>query len=206
MLASICPLGERARSSRWWVTALAYTLGSVLGGSATGALSATLGSLLPWRAAPASAGALALLLLAGLLLDRRVLGLRLPTWRRQVDEAWLGRYRGWVYGAGFGAQLGVGVVTIVTSATVYAAALLWALSGEVPVGAALGAVFGGVRALPVLCTARVRDRAALHRTFRWLQRWAPAADRLAQASLAGSAAVLLVAACIDAGALPARGG
>ena len=95
-----------------------------------------------------------MLLLAGLLLDRRAAGLRLPTWRRQVDEAWLARYRGWVYGAGFGLQLGLGVVTIVTSATVYATVLLCALSGSPPVGLALGALFGLARALPVLGAGR----------------------------------------------------
>ena len=52
---------------------------------------------------PPGLGGAAVLLLAGLLLDRRVGGLRLPTWHRQVDERWLARYRGWVYGLGFGA-------------------------------------------------------------------------------------------------------
>jgi hypothetical protein len=31
-----------------------------------------------------------------------------PSWQRQVDERWLTTYRGWVYGAGFGFQLGAG--------------------------------------------------------------------------------------------------
>ena len=103
-------------------------------------VAAALGGLLPesWRGSPVAAILVAALLLAGLPLDSRVAGLRLPTWRRQVDEAWLGRYRGWVYGAGFGVQLGLGVVTIVTSATVYATVLLCALSGSPPVGLALG--------------------------------------------------------------------
>ena len=37
--------------------------------------------------------------------------------RRQVNEDWMARYRGWAYGAGFGLQLGLGVVTIVTTAS-----------------------------------------------------------------------------------------
>lgn len=49
--------------------------------------------------------------LAGLALDLGLGALRLPGPARQVDEDWLARYRGWVYGAGFGTQLGLGVVT-----------------------------------------------------------------------------------------------
>ena len=41
-----------------------------------------------------------------------------------MNEEWLTSYRGWVYGAGFGAQLGTGVVTIVTSPIVYGVVLL----------------------------------------------------------------------------------
>src|SRR3954447_7454341 len=172
MLASISPLGERARSSRWGVTVTAYVLGSVLGGAALGLLAAALGSLLPssWHGSPTADGLVAALLLAGLALDSGVGRLRLPTWRRQVDEAWLGRYRGWVYGAGFGLQLGLGVVTIVTSSTVYATVVLAAVTGSVGAGALVGAVFGVVRSLPVLALRRVEDRADLHRVFDQLER------------------------------------
>jgi len=200
MLASITPLGERARSSRWAVTVIAYLTGSVLGGAVLGLLAAAAGSLLPasWRASPGGPGVAAVVLLAGLLLDRRVGGLRLPTWHRQVDERWLTRYRGWVYGLGFGLQLGAGVVTVVTSATVYATAALCVLSGSLAVGLVLGALFGLARALPVVGLARTRDRAGLHRHFRRLEHWAPRAERLAQASLASGAAVLVAVAAVAA--------
>jgi hypothetical protein len=196
MLASISPLGERARSSRWGVTVTAYVLGSVLGGAAVGVVAAALGSLLPssWRGSATAGLLVATLLLGGLLLDERAGGLHLPTCRRQVDEAWLGRYRGWVYGAGFGLQLGLGVVTTVASATVYATVLLCALSGSPPLGLALGTLFGLVRALPVLGLAGAHDRAALHRVFHHVERWAPRVDRLARATLATGAAALVAAA------------
>ena len=136
MLTSISPLGERARASRWWLTTLAYVVSSVVGGLALGLLAALVGSLLPasWRSSPAAYLLLAVVLVVGLLLDLGVAGRRLPTWRRQVDQAWLGRYRGWVVGVGFGAQLGFGLVTIITSATTYAVALLCLLSGDPAVG------------------------------------------------------------------------
>jgi hypothetical protein len=194
MLASISPLGERARASRWPLTVTAYLLASVAGGALTGLLAAALGSLVPasWRSGPVAGAVVAVLLVLGLLVDLGVRGARLPSWRRQVDEAWLARYRGWIYGAGFGLQLGLGVVTIVTSATVYAVLLLAAVSGRLPVGLLLGAVFGLVRALPVLALARVDDVPALHRVFRRLERWGPPLDLLARGALA-LAAVAVVA-------------
>jgi hypothetical protein len=47
-----------------------------------------------------------------------------------VNRTWLDRYRSWVYGAGFGWQLGVGVATFVMSATVYLMVVLAALTGR----------------------------------------------------------------------------
>jgi hypothetical protein len=120
-----------------------------------------------------------------------------PSWRRQVDEAWLARYRGWVYGLGFGVQLGLGVVTIVTSSTVYATVVLAALTGSVPGGALLGLVFGGVRALPVLALRRVQDRTELHRVFARLERLRGPADAVARGALVGAA--LAVPALVVAG-------
>jgi len=46
MLASIHPLGERARRSRWGVTVTAYLLGSVAGGAGAGAALGAVGAIL----------------------------------------------------------------------------------------------------------------------------------------------------------------
>jgi hypothetical protein len=196
MLSSISPLGERARGSRWWLTTAAYLVGSLAGGLALGGLAALLGGLLPdavrgSRWALLMAGAL---LLLGLALDLRPGGRGVPSWRRQVDEQWLTRYRDWVYGVGFGAQLGFGLVTIITSAATYAVVLLAALSGRVEAGFAIGAVFGVVRAVPSLLMARVRSREALHAVFGRVDRWAVPAQVVARVVLGGAAVALLAAA------------
>src|SRR5881396_3172532 len=106
MLGSITPLGERGRGSRWWLTVTAYLVGSTLGGLAFGG---GLG-LIGYSFASRTSVATRLAVLAGLLLDLGAFGLRLPTVRRQVDEGWRAGYRGWVWGFGFGLQLGAGVV------------------------------------------------------------------------------------------------
>src|SRR5688500_1406974 len=142
MLTSISPLGERARGNRWGLTVAAYVVASVLGGLTIGAVLGGAGTALP--SLPIVA---AIVCAVAAVAD---LTQRLPTMRRQVDEDWLTRYRGWVYGAGFGFQLGLGVVTIVTSAATYAALALCLLSGSVATGAAIGGCFGLVRALPIL--------------------------------------------------------
>ncbi len=190
MLSSITPLGQRGRAIAWRVTATAYLIGSVLGGLALGGLSAALGSLIPgpWRASPWAFALVAALLLVGLGLDTGVLGRRLPSWRRQVDEAWRTAYRGWVVGLGFGLQLGFGLVTIITSATTYAVALCAAWAGDLGAGLLLGGIFGLVRALPTLGLGRVRDRSALNGVFTRLERLAGPADVVAKTSLGAAAA------------------
>jgi hypothetical protein len=195
MLSSISPLGERARNSRWWLTTTAYLLGSLAGGLAMGGLAGALGSVLPdaLRTSAWTLVAVALLLLVGLAFDLRG-AQSLPSWRRQVDVAWLTRYRGWVYGVGFGAQLGFGLVTIITSATTYAVVLLAVLTGHLGAGLAVGATFGVVRALPSLLMARVDDRADLHRVFIRVEQWTNPAAVLAKVALGGAAVILLAAA------------
>jgi hypothetical protein len=141
MLTSINPLGERGRGYRWGWTVMQFTVASVLGGAAIGLLLGVLGSVVEL---PVGVAVLACAL-AGLA---DVLG-RVPSMRRQVDEDWLTRYRRWVYACGFGWQLGTGVTTIVTSAITYALlVLLWFVG--LPWAVVAGAVFGLVRALPVL--------------------------------------------------------
>ena len=195
MLSSISPLGERARSSRWWLTTTAYLLGSLAGGLTMGGLAALTGSVLPdvARTSRWSLVVVAALLLVGLAFELRG-AQSLPSWRRQVDVAWLTRYRGWVYGAGFGVQLGFGLVTIITSATTYAVVLLAALTGQLGAGLAVGATFGVVRALPSLLLARVDDRDSLHRVFILVEQWTNPAAVVARVALGGTAAVLLAAA------------
>jgi MFS family permease len=187
MLTSITPLGERGRSQRYAVTMTAYALGCLLGGATTGALLGLVGSRLP---------ALPVLLLgAAACLLAAVADLRgwLPLGRRQVDQDWLTAYRGWVYGAGFGFQLGLGVVTIISSAATLALLALALLTQSVAGGLLLGAVFGGTRALPTLLAGRVHTHADLRRVAAGLQRRASHAARATVAGLAAGGTVLLLA-------------
>ena len=191
MLASITPLGERSRGFSWGLTASAFAVGAVAAGALGGAVGGALGALAPagrWRDVAAL-----VLLSAALGVDVSPLRRRLPTTRRQVNEDWMGRYRGWVYGAAFGAQLGSGVATIVTSAAVYAAVLGAVLCGTAAAGAAVGAAFGATRALSLLPARRAADPASLVRLHHRLGRAQAPAGRAALAAEAAAIALVVVA-------------
>jgi hypothetical protein len=193
MLASINPLGERGRNQNYRLTVTAYVVGSTVAGAGLGALLGALGS--PVESRLVGFGVVAAVAVIGLALDARVLGLRVPGPRRQVNENWLVTYRGWVYGSGFGAQLGLAFLTIVTASATWVAFACALFAGSAAAGAAIGAVFGLARALPILSAARVRDPAALRAVVRRLERVRP---RVAVATTAvqGTAAAGLLALAI----------
>ncbi len=172
MLASITPLGERGRGGWWPRTVTAYVVGSAAGGAVMGAALGALGRPLVSLPRPAVVAAVGVGAVAAAAVDTTR---RVPTVRRQVDETWLVTYRDWVYGAGFGLQLGFGAVTIVTSASVYLTWLLELLSGAVTAGLVVGSVFGIVRALPLLAFAGVVTPAQLRLRHRTLARLTPVA-------------------------------
>jgi len=192
MLASINPLGERARDRRWGVTVTAYVLASTLAAGALGALLGGAGALVDLGPGGTAAAVLALAALA-LAFDLGLGGLRLPTVHRQVDKDWLGRYRGWVVGAGFGAQLGLGVITIVNTAAVYLTLALALLTGSVAAGATVGATFGAVRALVILVVPPVRRPEQLRLALRRMQAWRVPSERL---GIAVQAAVVVAAGAV----------
>jgi len=191
MLGSITPLGERGRGSRWWLTVSVYLVGSLVGGLLVGWTLAVAGATLGVGSWPLTLrlALIALALVIGALLDLRVGGLGLPTVHRQVDEEWRNRYRGWVWGLAFGFQLAVGVVTIVTTSTVYVTWLAAGLSGAAFGGAAVGATFGLARALPIFAVAGVRTPGQLVGVDATLRRLAAPARRATYAA-AGTIAAL----------------
>ncbi|MDQ1403563.1 MAG: hypothetical protein QOG03_1879 [Actinomycetota bacterium] len=194
MLASISPLGERARGSRWSVTVVAHVVGSIAGGALVAGALGAFGSVVPlssrWRG-----GLLAGVIAAALVVELAP-NVRLPTLHRQVDEDWLRRYRGWVYGFGYGFQLGMGVVTIVTTAALYAALAAAFLSGSLASGALIGVAFGATRGAVVLTNRNAHDAGRLRELHRRVQRWERPAWRVgvsAQAlALAAVAGTLMV--------------
>jgi sulfite exporter TauE/SafE len=187
MLSSIHPLGERARRSRWWLTTTAYVLGSAAGGAVLGLMAGAVGAALGLSLSPWVVAAVCVIIV---VLD--VTGV--PSWHRQVNEDWLRQYRGWVYGGGFGFQLGLGVVTIVTTAAVYGVVALAALSGSLWTGLVLGAVFGLSRSLPLLSVARVHRADQLRKLHVRLQRAAAPAHTLASSTLMIAAVAAVVTA------------
>jgi hypothetical protein len=170
MLATITPLAERGRGHRYRSTAAWFVTGAVAGGATLGlCLLAVAASL---RAAGISAGvSVAVGCTASVLAaaaDTGIGGFRLPVHHRQVNERWLDGFRPWVYGAGFGWQIGTGVATYIKTAAVYLLIVLAALSASPLLALGLGVLFGLVRGLAVFLGRGITSPAALaefHRRF-----------------------------------------
>lgn len=181
MLSSITPLGQRSRGMSWARTVIAFWIGAIAGGvllfSFAGLLGdlTNLGALNPWFAVVviATAGVLD-------LLGVTPLGLR-----RQVDEDWLGGYRDWVVGFGFGAQLGLGFTTYVTTWGTWALLLVGASLG-LELAVIVGVAFGVGRSMLLLANRRVHTTGALAERMRRFAAGESAANRVATAGYAVS--------------------
>ena len=178
MLSSISPFGERSRQSRWWLTVSAYLIGSVAGGATTGLVFGSIGGLLPISAS-AGLAILATAAVFGLAADLRVRGLSVPSLHRQVNEDWLTTYRGWIYGLGFGYQLGLGLATIVATSTVWLVWIAALARGSWLAGLAIGALFGFARGALIFATARAQEPAQLRDLFTSIAASAPQVHRTA---------------------------
>jgi hypothetical protein len=195
MLGSITPLGERSRGMSWPVTFAAFTAGAITAGGLAGALLGALGAL-PGLGETGALIVLAAASAGSLAFDLGWSGLRLPGPRRQVDERWLHRYRGWVYGVAFGFQLGAGVLTVVTTSAVYLTLLAAFLSGSWGSGALIGAIFGAARAASLLPARSVQTPAAVVAIDGRLRRLDVPAQRLTTAALACVLAASLLLAVV----------
>jgi hypothetical protein len=204
MLTSISPFGERARGQRWGVTVAAYVVASTVGGAVVGALLGGLGraALTPLDGDHDTVALLVLAVVAvvGLLVDVGAGGLRLPGPVRQVDENWLSSYRGWVYGAGYGVQLGAAFTTIVSASITYVAFVCALLANSVVAAMLIGATFGAARSVPQLLTAHVDDPFSLRVLMQRFDAALPRARRFAYVLQAVAAAVAIGAA-INVGAI-----
>lgn len=201
MLSTVTPLAEAGRGHRYRWTASWYFVGALTGGATTGVVAAAVAALV--RAAGLSTTTVASMAAAAAVcaaaLDGRWLGPTLPHHRRQVNEDWLGRYRAWVYGAGFGWQIGTGVATYIMTAGVYLVVVLAALTADPLVAVLLCVAFGGFRGSMVLIGATITSAERLRRAHERIEAWREPVRRTLVVVLACAAAVLAIA----GGATPA---
>lgn len=196
MLSTITPMAERGRGHRFSVTATWFVLGAVLGGLTLGSAAALLaaGVAALDLSTTATVGAAAVVAALGAMVDAGTFGRKPPFFRRQVDDAWLAKYRAWVYGGGFGWQIGVGLATYIMTAGVVVTALLAMLTGSPLAALGIGAFFGLCRGLAVLLGARITSPAALGAVHQTLDRLeAPVRWGVAGVQAAASVALGLVA-------------
>ncbi|MCB1038949.1 MAG: hypothetical protein KDA94_05390, partial [Acidimicrobiales bacterium] len=120
-------------------------------------------------------------------------GISLPIFKRQVNDAWLRDYRSWVYGAGFGWQIGVGVATYIMTAGVLLTVALAVLTGSPAAALGIGFTFGLVRGSAVWIARGATTPAALGRVHDRLEALAPASRAAAAVVQVAAAAILATA-------------
>jgi len=170
MLSSVTPLAEQGRGHRYRSTAAWFIAGGIAGGATLGLAMAAL-ALAVAAVAPAAVGVAAVACTVAVLAaasDTRLGGFRLPFHSRQVNERWLDQFRPWVYGAGFGWQIGAGLVTYIKTGALYLMIVVAALTARPGTALAVGVVVGLVRGLAVLLGRGITSPvtlAAFHRRF-----------------------------------------
>ena len=170
MLSQLTPVGEASRGYRYRTTAIWFVAGAIVGGATLGGVMAALAAAVSSLGVTSATllGIAAGLAVLGGAVDSDVLGFSPPFFRRQVNEYWLAKYRAWVYGSGFGWQIGAGVTTYIMTAAVFVTIGFGALSAGPWAALAIGITFGTARGLAVLLTARLRTTSelfAMHRRF-----------------------------------------
>jgi hypothetical protein len=215
MLSTVTPMAERGRGHRFWVTAAWFLAGGLAGGLTLGiaaALCALACAVIPSGVALAVAGACALV---GSVVDAGFLGVRPPFFKRQLDDAWLDRYRGWVYGLGFGWQIGVGFATYIMTTAVPVTVAFGALSGDPLLATGVGLLFGFVRGSAIAISGPATTTASLatiHRRFAALEEPVRQATAIALAAIGAIAlgaaspwALLAAVVLVAAASVLARG-
>jgi hypothetical protein len=195
MLSQLTPMAEAGRGRAFGKTAAWFVAGAMLGGCTLGAAIAVGADLCAASrlGTTAAVALVAISALAAAAVDARVLGFGPPFVRRQVNQDWLLEYRSWVYGGGFGWQIGAGITTYVMTAAVPLMIVIGVLGARPAAAFGIGLLFGFVRGLAVLLTARLRSPAALTSFHR---RFAALAEPVRRAVIAVEVAVAVSAAWI----------
>jgi hypothetical protein len=193
MLSTITPMAEAGRGHDFRSTSVWFVIGSIAGGLTLGGL---MGALALAVDALDATTTVALWIVAGASLvaaasDGRVGGFHLPGHDRQVNERWLDQYRSWVYGAGFGWQIGVGLATYIMTAGVYLLIVMGGLTAGPGIAIALGGLFGLVRGLAVYLAVGLDSR---ERLLAFHQRFESWREPVRQAMIVVQALVAVVAA------------
>lgn len=172
---TIAPSGRRAPLN--WVRLIAFALAAMMGGAITFGIAGAVGSVWEIRPMPS----LGLVVVAGLWIGTwhgtRFAFPPLPYRRGQVPRSWSESLTGVVR---FGAALGLGMATNVSSGLLHFAFILAFLEGSLRTGVVAGVVFGIARSAPVLLAFMVptypRDPDDYKRFF---TRYLPPSRRLA---------------------------
>ena len=171
MVESIAPVVYGTKSRYRWAVVL-HALSAGLAGATFGMALAGIGALMqaPWG----TAGKVVVVAAALAYAARELFGLPLPLFdrRQQVPDWWRTFYGPHVAASLYGAGLGIGFFTFLRYGTYVVVCVLAVVSGDVLVGAALGATFGLSRGLTTLTSASTEDEVEAANVVERLERTA----------------------------------
>lgn len=156
MVETIAPV-VYGRKARYFLAVGLHALAAGVAGATFGAGLALLGGALkaPWG----PVGAITIACASVAYASRELLGVPLPLFdrKRQVPDWWRTFYAPPVAATLYGAGLGIGFLTFLRFGTYVVVSLIAVSSGDVRVGALLGATFGLARALTTMVSAGAVD-------------------------------------------------
>jgi hypothetical protein len=187
MVETIAPVVHGGRTLRYYTTVALHAVGALVAAAALGALLGGVGMMLgaPWD----EAGPIAVAAVGALYALRELVRLPVPIPDRkaQVPDWWRTFYAPRVAALLYGLGLGAGFLTNLSFGTLVAVGALAVTSGDVLIGALLGAPFGLARGLSVLI-ARDDGAATVDRLMARAQTRAPeVVNGLALVALSGAA-------------------
>jgi hypothetical protein len=193
MLSSLTSFGEASRGNRYSVASTAFVAAALVGGLCLG-LALAVPALAIGAIGLTPTGTAAVVAIAAAVTIAADFGfLKTPRIPRQVDESWFGQFRPWVYGAGYGWQIGAGLATYVMTNAVYLMLVVGVMTTNPWIATCVGALFGGIRGLTLLIGWRLVDPAKIRSLHRRLDTLEPASRVLA---ISGQVVVLAVAAAL----------
>lgn len=197
MVTSIAPAVFAGNRRKWLVSAVIFVIGGALGGMATGTLLSVVGAAAATIAPIRRATLLALAFGAfGYALhEQGIWHLPTPSPRRQVPRDWRARYPLPIVALRYGLDLGSGISTQITSASVYVLCAALVAVGDLTKGTVLMGSYGFIRSLANMAfSAKPTTMEAALMRSRAMIAWRPVLPSLSAITLlilAGTCGIVL---------------
>lgn len=151
MVSTISPVVYRNtiyKDCKWVTSAGIYTIGSVIGATATGTFFGLVGVLMSTVDLTISASVIFLVSLLYSLHELKIISLPYIERKKQVPLSWRSKFHPYISSGLYGFLLGMGIVTFIPTTSFHVLILTTVFSGSMGYSISLFAIFGITRTLP----------------------------------------------------------